>query len=280
MINKKYYDEIESVLSNLDRKYLLPEVLKKPSFIEGRMVNDVLKEVSRDMHENVKKYKDIQNEYKEYIEMWVHEIKTPIASTKLIVENNKNEITKKIDIQLCKIENFIDQVLYYSRSEEVCKDYFIKEIQLGSEINKVLQRNYRDFISKKIKLNIGDINKTIYSDSKWVGFILNQILSNSIKYCKPVEGVISIYCEEKPSSLILIIEDNGVGICEKDINRVFEKGFTGENGRKFGKSTGIGLYLCKKLCNRLGLNLTIESTENIGTKIKFIFPKYNIYEKS
>lgn len=276
---KRYNEEIENILVNLDRGYLLPEILKKPKSIEEELINNILKKVSRDMHENVKYYKDIQDEYKEYIEMWVHEIKTPIASTRLIIDNNKNESTRRIEAQISKIENFIEQVLYYSRSEDVSKDYIIKEIQLETEISNVIQKNYRDFINKKIKLNISDINNIVYSDSKWITFIINQILGNSIKYCKFNEGIISIYSKEKENYLILTIEDNGVGIPERDINRVFEKGFTGENGRAFGKSTGMGLYLCKRLCDKLGLNISIESKETVGTKVNLIFPKYQMYKK-
>ncbi|EKN41046.1 sensor histidine kinase, partial [Clostridium botulinum CFSAN001627] len=125
---KNYYDEIDSILEKLDKKYLLPELLKEASFIQGEKLNSILKEISRDMHENVKYYKDMQEDYREYIEAWVHEIKTPIASTKLIIENNRNEVTNKIDFQIDRIEGFVEQVLYYSRSNNVSKDYIIKQI--------------------------------------------------------------------------------------------------------------------------------------------------------
>lgn len=277
---KKYFDNIENVLKSLDKKYLLPEVIEEPNSIIGEEVNDILKEISRDMHEHVKYYRNMQEEYREYIEMWVHEIKTPIASSKLLIENNYNDLTRKIDIQIDRIENFVEQVLYYSRSDEVGKDYIIKKVELLPLVKNVIRKNQRDFISKRIRLQLGELNEVVYSDSKWIEFILNQILINSIKYSKGKDDKIQIESKEISNTVVLTIEDEGVGIIERDLDRVFEKGFTGENGRKFGKSTGIGLYLCKKLCNKLGLGLEIQSKVNVGTKISIIFPKAeNLVEK-
>lgn len=271
---KRYFDSVKSIMDNLDKKYLLPEIIDEQNFIVGEMVNDILKTLSRDMHENINTYREMQKEYREYIETWVHEIKTPIASSKLIIENNNNDVTKKIDMQIDKIENFVEQVLYYSRSNEVDKDYVIREVELEQIVKKVVKKNYRDFINKKISLELDEIDEIIYSDTKWIEFIINQIIGNSIKYTKGKEDVIKITSKELNNSVILIVEDNGVGIIEKDIKRVFEKGFTGDNGRRFGKSTGIGMYLCKKLCDKLGVGLIIESQLNKGTKVSMIFPKY------
>ncbi|SFB47593.1 sensor histidine kinase [Clostridium frigidicarnis] len=269
---KNYYYEINSILEKLDKKYLIPEMIKESSFIEGEKLNYILKEISRDMHEHVKYYKDMQEDYREYIETWVHEIKTPIASTKLIIENNQNDVTNKIDFQIDRIEGFVQQVLYYSRSNNVSKDYIVKQINLDNVVRNVIKRNYRDFIHKKIKLDIKDINEIVHSDGKWVEFIINQIIGNSIKYSNNKEPMISIYSVKKANSVMLIIEDNGVGIIDKDINRIFEKGFTGENGRKFSKSTGIGLYLCEKLCSKLGLKISLNSEVNKGTRVTIVFP--------
>ena len=270
---RKYFSNINNILESLDKKYLLPEVLQEPNFMVGENINDILKELSRDMHEQVKHYRNIQEEYREYIEMWVHEIKTPIASSKLLIENNTNEVTRKIDTQMDRIENYVEQVLYYSRSDEVGKDYIIKKVGLSKLVKDVIKRNQRDFISKRISLQLGDLDEIIYSDTKWVEFILNQIIGNAIKYSKGKDDKIEIYSKKISSAVVLTIKDHGVGIIERDLNRVFEKGFTGENGRKFGKSTGIGLYLCKKLTDKLGLGLQVQSEENVGTEISIIFPK-------
>lgn len=270
---KQYYDEIEELLENLDKKYLLPEVIERPEFLEGQFLYDIIQICNKDMHEHINFYKNLELEYREYIETWVHEIKTPIASTRLIIENNSNTITNNINQEIKKIEEFIEQVLYYSRSNNVSKDYIIKEISLKTTVMNAVKRNSRDFINKKIILCLEEIEGTVYSDAKWVEFILNQILGNSIKYSKNNNAKITIYSVKNENNIVLNIEDNGIGIIDKDINKIFEKGFTGENGRKYGKSTGIGLYLCKKLCNKLGLGIELTSKENEGTKVSIIFPR-------
>ena len=171
---KKYFSDMESILESLDKKYLLPEVMEEANFLIAEQINDILKEVSRDMHEHVKYYEDMQKEYREYIEVWIHEIKTPIASSKLVIENNyNNDIVRKIDTQINKIDNFVEQVLYYSRSNEVGKDYIIKKVELEPLVKKVIKRNQRDFISKRISLELKDLEQVVYSDSKWIEFILN-----------------------------------------------------------------------------------------------------------
>jgi signal transduction histidine kinase len=269
---KGFYGELTAVMDSLDKKYLLSEVIKKPEFTEGKFVYDLLKEANKNMHEHVKMYRDMQSEYREYIETWVHEIKTPIASSRLIIENNQNEITKNIDCEIKAIEGYIDQVLYYSRSNNVSKDYIIKEVSLADLVRTVIKKNSRDFIYKRISVDIESVEGSVYSDAKWLEFILNQIIANSIKYSKEKAGKVKIYSVRNENNVVLNIEDNGIGIADKDINRVFEKGFTGENGRKLRRSTGIGLYLCKKLSDQLGLGITLASQAGEGTKVSMVFP--------
>lgn len=271
--SRRYFDSINNVLENLDKKYLLPEVIDEANFIEGKILNNILKTVSKDMNERVKYFKDEQLEYREYIETWVHEIKTPIASTKLILENDDSKLSERVNYEIRKVENYIDQVLYYARSSDVSKDYIIKEFDLRAVVMKSIKSNSRDFINKKIKLELKEVSGKIFSDAKWIEFIINQVIVNAIKFSEANKGVVEIYSEEYENNIVLTIKDNGVGISGKDIDRVFEKGFTGENGRRFGKSTGIGLYLCKKLYRKLGLGITITSKVNEGTKVNIVFPK-------
>ncbi|MGL5348593.1 MAG: sensor histidine kinase [Peptostreptococcaceae bacterium] len=269
---KNYYNELIDINENLDRKYLISEVITEPNFIEGKIIYEILKDTNRDMQENVKHYKLMQKEYQEYIETWVHEIKTPIASTMLIIENNEETIPYTMKHELRKVEDYIEQVLYYSRSNDVSKDYIVKSFNIEETIRKVIKRNASDFINKKIVIDIDNINGKVNSDPKWVEFIINQIVGNSIKYSNSKSPKVTIYTTENQNNTVLTIKDNGVGINCRDLKRVFEKGFTGENGRIYGKSTGIGLYLCEKLCSKLGLGLTLTSTENEGTEVKLIFP--------
>jgi len=269
---KTLYDELTSILDHSDKKYLLSEIMEEPSHIEGKLLYEVLGEVNKDMHEHVKSYRDRENEYREYIETWVHEIKTPIASTRLIIENNQNPTTRNIGDEIKKIEEYIEQVLYYSRSNHVSKDYLIKEVALPDLIRKVIKRNSRDFISKGIAVDIEAVEGAVYSDAKWLEFILNQLIGNAVKYIQGQNGKVEFGTVRNKTNLVLSIKDNGIGIIEKDQERVFEKGFTGENGRKFGGSTGIGLYLCKKLADQLGLEIALSSELGKGTTVSIVFP--------
>lgn len=273
MNKKSYYDTLESNLNQLDEKYLISEIIPNANFEEGKILKETLRQTNKAMIENVNKYKFAVEDYKDYIEMWIHEIKIPIATSKLIIENNKSEVTKSIDEEINKMENYIEQVLFYARSNTVEKDYLVSKSNLKEIVNSAVVRNKESIVYNNIELNLHDLDKTVYTDSKWCIFILNQIIQNSIKYSKKNEKKIEIYSEEKKDNVTLLIKDNGIGIKEKDIPRVFEKGFTGENGRLIGKkSTGIGLYLCKKLCDKLDLGLIIKSKENKGTITSIIFP--------
>ena len=226
------------------------------------------------MLENVNSYKQLQEDYKEYIELWIHEIKIPIATSKLIIENNKNEITKSIDEELDEIENYTEQALFYARSNTVNKDYVVTKSNLKEIVNGAILKSKRALLSNKISIELNDLEKEVFTDSKWATFIINQIIQNSIKYSKKEDKKIQLYAKSNNENIILYIKDNGIGIKKGEITRVFEKGFTGENGRIINKkSTGIGLYLCQKLCNKLGLEIELNSKRDIGTEVRIIFPK-------
>ena len=274
-MKQRFYKDLEDTLNNLDDKYLISELIKVPSFIEGKILKDLLEQINKSMVENVNKYKYKQEDYKEYIELWIHEIKIPIASSKLIIENNKNQTTKSIDEELQKIENYIEQALYYARSNTVEKDYYVKKVNLKDIVNESIKKNKNVLIHEKISVNIHDLDLEVNTDNKWIIFILNQIIQNSIKYKKQDKNLeIEIYAKQGKENVILYIKDNGIGIKKGEITRVFEKGFTGTNGRLIGKkSTGIGLYLCKNLCNKLGIAIELNSVQNEGTEIRLVFPK-------
>lgn len=275
---KKFYNELIEISNKLDKKYLLPEIIKRPKSYEGQILYEILEASNRAMHEHVNEYKIMQSEYREYIEAWVHEIKTPIALTKLVAENSDGKTRTIIQNETNKIEGYVEQVLYYSRSTDVSKDYIIKEFDIKETIKRVIRNNRYDLINGRFQIDIEQISDTVISDEKWVEFIINQIIVNSIKYKKNSDvrngesPIIKAYTKKSDDKVILSIEDNGIGIIHKDIDKVFDKGFTGQNGRVFGKSTGIGLYLSKKLCTKLGLNITLTSKYKIGTKVNIIFP--------
>ena len=270
---KNYYDTVKSRIRELQEEYLIMEVLPKADFTEANILEDAIRDIGKSMLENVNKYKYLQEDYKDFIELWIHEIKIPIATSKMIVENNKNEITASINEELDKIDNYTEQALFYARSNTVEKDYIVRKIQLKEIVNASVLKNKSQLIQNKISIDIKGLEEIVYTDSKWCIFIINQIIQNSIKYSKNADRQIEIYGERKKENIILHIKDNGIGIKESEITRVFEKGFTGENGRITGKkSTGIGLYLCKKLCDKLCIGLELNSKKDEGTEVKLIFP--------
>lgn len=270
----KYYNNLKKKLEDLNEKYLIAEIIETSSFSEGRILKEVLQETGKSMLENVNNYKHLTEEYKEYIELWIHEVKIPIATGKMIIENNKNEVTESIDEELDKIENYVEQALFYARSNVPEKDYYVKKQNLTEIINAAILKNKRSLLQNKVKLNLYELNTQVYTDSKWATFIINQIIQNAVKYSKANNKEIEMFSINNKENVILHIKDNGIGIKKGELSRVFEKGFTGTNGRKIGqKSTGMGLYLCKKLCDKLGLKIELNSEENIGTEIIIIFPK-------
>ena len=270
----KYYNNLKNKLEDLKEKYLIAEIIETSNFCEGKILKEVLQETDKSMLENVNEYKHLSEDYKEYIELWIHEVKMPIATGKMIIENIKNEVTESIDEELDKIEKYIEQALFYARSNVPEKDYYVKKQNLKDIINTAILKNKRNLLQNKVRLNLHNLDEQVYTDSKWCTFIVNQVIQNAVKYSKSNNKEIEIFSINNKEKTTLYIKDNGIGIKKAEITRAFEKGFTGSNGRKVGqKSTGMGLYLCKKLCNKLGLRIDLNSKENIGTEIRIVFPK-------
>ena len=295
---KDYYNELIKNMEDLKEKYLISEIIKTPNFIEGKILKDILQDTGKSMLENVNYYKNIQEDYKEYIELWIHEVKIPIAASKMIIENNKeltrnsreslqindtetdsitykSDILRSIDEELDKVENYTEQALFYARSNAVEKDYIINKTNLKEIVNGAILKNKTTLLNEKVLIELSNLKEEeVCTDSKWAIFIVNQIIQNAIKYSKENNKKIEISSKEKNDKVILYIKDNGIGIKKGEITRVFERGFTGENGRIIGqKSTGIGLYLCKKLCEKLGLGIELNSEKDKGTEVRIIFPK-------
>ena len=269
---RKYYKNLLDKLEGLDKKYFIADVASEGDFLDSKIFYEVLEQATKSMKDDISDAIRNSADYKEYIELWVHEIKTPIATCKLLIENNENEITESIGEEVTKIDNYVEQVLFYARSNTVEKDYLIKKIKLKDSINSVIRRNATSLIEKKVKIDIKNVDKIVFCDSKWIEFILGQIISNSIKYMDKRNSILKIYSEDIGNDVILKICDNGIGMDEKDVIKAFEKGYTGKNVRRFGKTTGMGLYLCKKMCEKLGLSVNIKSRENEGTEVSILFP--------
>lgn len=273
---KKYYTEMNNIIDALEEKYLFGEMIEQGEFFDAEIMESVFYQTNKAMIENINQYKYRQNEYKEYIEMWIHDIKIPIAAGKMIVENNKNDVTKSIDEELDKIEAYTENALYYARSSTAEKDYIIKTCHIRDIVSESIRQNKKYLIRQKCSINFECEELTVPTDSKWVVFILNQIINNSIKYssANPTLTFSTVSSDQNSENVTLTVTDNGAGIPADELNRVFEKGFTGTNGRNINqKSTGIGLYLCKKLCDKLNIGISVKSTLSVGTSVTLTFPK-------
>lgn len=231
------------------------------------------------MIENVKEYSLSINEFKEYVEMWIHEVKIPISSLVLLNHNHKNELSKKYEEQIRRLDNYIDQILYYVRSENVEKDYIIKGTSISSVIKSVALKNKDDLIENDIELDVKVNDENVLTDSKWLEFMLNQIINNSIKYRnQDKKACIKITTEKIDNKVTLSIYDNGIGIKKSDLPQIFNKSYTGDNGRKVAKSTGMGLYIVKNLCEKLGHKLDVESEYGKFTKVQITFYENDFYK--
>ena len=267
---RNFYNKLIENISDLDQKYLILEFMNEPDFYEGKILYELLYEINKSYIEKMNEYKKNVNSFKEYVEMWIHEVKLPIST--MVLLNHNHKLDKRMNNQLNKIDNYIDQILYYVRSENAEKDYIIKETSIKKIINNVLLKNKDDIIENNIELEVEIKDEKILTDGKWMEFILNQIINNSIKY-RQSNPIIKI----KYKNNLLEIYDNGIGIKESDKKRVFDKMFTGENGKENIKSTGMGLYIVKEMCSKLGHEIMIESEENKYTCVKITFKQNDYY---
>lgn len=269
---KTNYSQIINLTDGLEEKYYISEVLPKPDNLTNKAYYYALKEACKAMNDKISNLEKEKLDFEEYIESFVHDIKTPISALYLSIDNNPELLE-----ELHKINSKVEQMLFYARSDSAEKDYFIKGITLEDLIHPVIMDYKNYLLSKKIKIITKNLNYKVYTDEKWLHFIISQIIQNSIKYLDKEDKQIEIVGEENKNNIILSIKDNGIGISPSDLYRVFEKGFTGSN-RKKESSTGMGLYLAKKLSDKLGLSFEISSKEKEYTQITITFPKTNMHK--
>lgn len=266
---KKHLRKLLEMAEQLEEKYLLPEVMEIPERADEEVFYRILKMAEKSMLEKIGGVQRERKEYKEYIEQWIHEVKTPITAMKLLCENNDSPFAREMLAELENVNRFTEQALYYARSEHTEKDYLIREIELRDVVHSAIADNKYLLRQNNVVITADNIDSNVYTDDKWVRFILNQIISNAVKYCTE-KPVLRFFTVRENDRILLSVEDNGMGISESDLPRIFEKGFTGQNGRMIQSSTGIGLYLSKRLCDKLGIGLTAYS-EGKGTTITLSF---------
>ena len=273
---KRFYNRLLMNLEELDRKYLIAEMIGEPDFYEAEILSEALREACKSMGDTVGSYRRETSDFREYIELWVHEVKLPVASLRLMCHNDGS--TKYLK-QIGRIENYIDNVLYYTRSNSAEKDYRIQEVLLKRAFTEVAVRYREELQGNNISLRTENLNVSVMSDGKWLAFMLSQLMANSIKYAaSDRESEIFVRAEEMADRTVLYFRDNGIGIPEADLPRIFDKTFTGENGRIGAKSTGMGLYLVRKLCKKLGHEVSADSRQGEYTEIRISFGKNTFNE--
>ena len=238
------------------------ENLPSPKTLMEEDYTNLILNLNKEYKNYISKSDIAKSDMIDYYTMWVHQIKTPISAMKLLIQTSESEISSDLSSELFKIEQYVEMVLSYIRLGSNENDFVIKEYDLDNIVRQAIRKYAPLFIRKKINLDFQPTNYKVLTDEKWLVFVIEQLLSNAIKYTN--KGKISIYPLEDKK---LVIEDTGIGISQEDIPRIFDKGFTGYNGRTNKKATGLGLYLCKNILDKLSHKISIESEVCVKTKV-------------
>lgn len=265
--------KITALMHNLSEAYYIADVLPKPKSLENAAYYEALKKACKAMNDKIGKLEEEKQDYEDYVESFAHEIKIPIGALSLTFDNTKNFVLKE---ESDKILWLVEQMLYYARSQSPEKDYFICPLKLDELCHRALLKFRRPLMEAKVTVDIRNVDYTVFTDEKWMTFILSQLIQNALKYFDKKEKRLTIFSEDLPEHTILIIEDNGCGISASELPRLFDKGFTGNNRQK-NSSTGMGLYLAKKLCARLGLSIEVSSVPKEYTRFLIYFPKGSLH---
>ena len=273
---KKYYAIYKSILNKNDIS--IDDV--KGRYLEEEIIFKIIENKDKKYDFKVKEYEEKLRDMEEYISKWVHEIKLPITALNIISEEIEDyALASSIKNETEKINFLVNSIIYGSRATVASEDIFIKEENLGDIVKKSIRNNSFFLIKNKIEVVTSNLNYNIYSDGKWIIYVIDQLINNAIKYSKE-NGKIEFYAEDNKDYIKLCIKDNGIGIAKEDIDRIFNKGFTGSNGRnKVYKSTGMGLYFTKKVLNKLEHEISVESNKGVFTLFNIYFYKISDYLK-
>ncbi|SNX53707.1 sensor histidine kinase [Thermoanaerobacterium sp. RBIITD] len=276
----KWINAYKDFRNALHNKENIDGFLPNGEKLEEVLIRETVNLKNEEKLKEIKELKDNLNEINDYVTKWIHEIKIPLSVCELIAdeieEEGLSDIAGELRQELERINFLVSQVLYTSRASSYSEDFIIEEVNLNSIVKSVIKNNVNSFISKKIELEMHDLDFNVFTDSKWIFYIIEQIINNACKYVD-VQGRIEIYAKENDECTRLFIRDNGMGIPYKDIGRIFDRGFTGDNGRKTSKSTGMGLYICKKIADKLNIKLEVSSQVSQYTEFTIIFYKMADY---
>ncbi len=263
--------ELEAIMDQLDQKYLFAECVPGAKTLYERRLFELMHRAGRAMIGAVSDAQAAQREYREYVEGWVHEIKTPITAAGLICRNADNETRRRFMQELGQIEAYVERTLFYARAESPEKDFVIRQVQLSELAAEAIDRHRALLMQSGVRVETLGLERWVFTDDKWAVFILGQLLQNAARYRKR-DPVVTLRADLVEKQVHLTVEDNGIGIPAHELSRVFDRGFTGSNGRSRGGSTGMGLYLCRRLADSLGLGLWLISEEGEGTAVTLVFP--------
>ena len=270
---KKYFEMITERVKDLKEPWLIAELLPVSYTIEDEIYQELLRKVGSSAIEEIHKIEDEQKEYEDYIEQWIHEVKTPITSIHLMLENRISEnpgLKRDLNVELSRLENDVELALYYARSEQIYRDYLIQKLNVRKVLLKVVNKNRTVIMNSSVAIDL-DCDEALYAygDEKWLVFMLTQVLLNAIKYKAEADAKVVMRAKRDNKRIVLNIIDNGKGIKKEELPRIFDKGFTGSNGRDNEKSTGMGLYLVHKLCEKLEIDIKADSVYGEFTEISF-----------
>ena len=248
--------------------------------LEQVLIREIIDLKNREKLQETEGLKRNLAEIDDYITKWVHEIKIPLSVCELIAGKLEEEELDDLAMELIheteRINFLVNQVLHMSRASSYSQDFTVEEVNLGSLVRNVIKNNMNSFIARKIELELGELDFNILTDRKWAYYVIEQIVNNACKYVDNY-GIIKIHGKETDEKVILSIWDNGMGIPAKDIGRIFDRGFTGENGRKTARSTGMGLYIAKKIADQLNFDIEVSSQVSRYTEFRVIFYKLSDY---
>ena len=253
----------------ISEELLLP--LPAPSGIEAADLRQLLLRQLQAEHDERTALENRYQTRMEYYTLWAHQIKTPIASMRLQLQNEDSPFARRLTAELFRIEQYVEMAMAFLRLDSDATDYVIREQPLDPILRGAIRKFAGEFIDRRLKLQYEPVSVSVLTDEKWLSFVIEQLLSNALKYTP--SGSVSLYME---TPLTLCIRDTGIGIADEDLPRIFEPGFTGGNGRLDKRASGIGLYLCRRVCERLGHRIQVESAPEQGTCVRLDLTHYEL----
>ncbi len=272
---RRFWSDLERFSDGVGRAWYVPSLMERPDFLEGRLAFDALEAHARAAADEVAASAAEAEAYRGYVELWIHEVKTPIAAAGLMAAGLHGAQAERLRGELDRIEDCVEQALYYARSTSLTRDFSIRETALSEVVRDVAKKHARYLVERKTMpcIDVGE-DVRVQADAKWLAFIVGQLVTNAAKH-----GASTVRFSARTEGegtaearTVLEVADDGPGIPAEDVPRVFERGFTGRNGRALGSSTGMGLYLVAELCAKMGLGVALASEEGRGTRVLLAFP--------